>query len=87
MLAVMKPQIRVEIVGRNEFWRHAVMVEWESQFPDRQLIAEERGCYLIKPEWLADLQRVAGQCFSEVLLAPDDPGRRQWFRRLISRSE
>jgi hypothetical protein len=79
--------LRVEIVGRDEFWRHAVMVEWEYQFPDRKLIAESPDFYLIEEEWLADLRRVAGQCFSEVLLAPEDPGRRQWFRQLFPRGD
>ena len=76
---------RVEIIGRSEFWRHAVMVEWESQFPQRKLIAEGDGFYLIEADWLEDLRRVAGQCFSSVLLAPEDPGRRQWFRQLFPR--
>jgi hypothetical protein len=80
-------RIRVEIESRNEFWRKAVKVEWEYQFPDRKLIDEADGRFLIAPDWLADLQRVAGQCFSTVLLSPADPGRRSLFRRLLPRDE
>jgi hypothetical protein len=83
----MERRIRVEIIGRNEFWRDAVFVEWEYQFPDRKLEPEEGRFYLIAQEWLDDLQRVAAQCFSQVLLAPQDPGRRQLFRRLLARDE
>lgn len=83
----MERRIRVEIVGRDEFWRKAVLVEWEYQFPDRKMVAEPNGYYLIAAEWRKDLERVAEQCFSKVLIAPDDPSRRLWFRRLISRDE
>ncbi|HZN10383.1 MAG TPA: hypothetical protein VFC61_01830 [Blastocatellia bacterium] len=82
----MASRIRVEITGRNEFWRNAVMVEWEHQFPGRRLEADSPGFYLVEPAWLDDLRRVAGQCFSRVLLAPDDLGRRQLFRRLFPKS-
>ena len=81
----MAGRIRVEIVGRNEFWRNAVTVEWDYQFPARKLQADSGGRYWIDAEWLADLERVAAQCFSRVLLAPLDPGRRQMFRRLFGR--
>ena len=81
----MESYIRVEIIGRNEFWRNAVFVEWEYQFPSRKLAPEAPGFYLIPEDWLADLRQVAKQCFSEVLLAPSDPGRRRLFRRLIGR--
>jgi len=83
----MESRIRVEIIGRNEFWRNAVFVEWEYQYPSRKLEPEVPGFYLIPEEWLTDLQQVANQCFSEVLLAPSDPGRRRLFRRLIGRDE
>ncbi len=82
----MKQQLRVEIKARNEYWRRAVMVEWEHHFPQRTLIAEDERYYLIEAEWLEDLRRVARECFSEVLVAPQDPGRRHWFRRLFQRS-
>jgi hypothetical protein len=81
----MERRIRVEIIGRNEFWRDAVFVEWEYQFPERKLEPEAEGFYLIAEEWLDDLRRVAAQCFSQVLLAPQDPGRRKLFRRLLAR--
>lgn len=83
----MASRIRVEIKARNDFWRNAVMVEWDYQFPQRALAAEADGFYLIEENWLEDLKRVAAQCFSEVLLAPSDPGRRQLFRRLLARDE
>lgn len=79
--------IRVEIKSRNDFWRNAVMVEWEYQFPQRALKREADGFYLIEESWLGDLQQVAAQCFSEALLAPRDPGRRQLFRRLFTGDE
>ena len=84
---VMKSQVRVEIVGRNQFWRQAVLVEWEYQFPARKLVAEAGGFYRIESAWLEDLRRVASQCFSQVLLPPEDPARRQLFRRLVPRGD
>ncbi len=83
----MERRIRIEIVGRNEFWRNAVFVEWDYQYPQRKLVPESQGFYLIAEEWLDDLRRVAEQCFSQVLLAPSDPGRRRLFRKLFSRDE
>ena len=83
----MANRIRVEIKSRNEFWRNAVMVEWDYQFSQRKLEAETQNFYLIEENWLEDLQRVAAQCFSEALLAPRNPGRRQLFRRLLARDE
>ena len=74
---------RVEIIGRDNFWQKAVMVEWEHQFPDRKLNSETDGSYMIELEWLGDLEQVAKQCFSKVVLAPDDPSRRLWFRRFV----
>ncbi|HYE66629.1 MAG TPA: hypothetical protein VD966_13660 [Pyrinomonadaceae bacterium] len=83
----MKRTIRVEIIGSDAFWRNAVMVEWEYQFPQRKLIAESSGYHLIEADWLDDLERVAGKLFSKVLVAPADPSRRQWFRRLLPNGE
>lgn len=80
-------RIRIEIVGRNEFWQNAVFVEWEYQYPQRKLVSESPGYYLIAEVWLDDLRRVAEQCFSSVLLAPEDPGRRQLFRKFFSRDD
>ncbi|MBX3277790.1 MAG: hypothetical protein KF868_07295 [Acidobacteria bacterium] len=72
-------ELRIEIVGRNEFWRKAFGVEWEYQYPDRPLTQDTPGFYRVPKAWLEDLERVAGQCFSRVLLAPSDPGRRRIF--------
>ena len=83
----MAGRIRIEIRSRNHFWQNAVQVEWDHQFPNRKLEPESAGFYLIEESWLEDLQRVATQCFSEVLLAPRDPGRRQLFRKLLARDE
>ena len=80
----MSHRVRIEIVGRNEFWRKAVFVEWDYQFPERRLTPEADGRFLLPADWLADLQRVAAQCFARVLLAPDDVGRRRLFRRLFA---
>jgi hypothetical protein len=83
----MKHTIRVEIVGSDAFWRNAVMVEWEYQFPERKLIAESTGYYMIEADWLDDLKRVAGRLFSKVLMAPANPSRRQYFRWLFPHTE
>jgi hypothetical protein len=83
----MSRRIRVEIVGRNEFWRNAVFVEWDYQFPERRLEPEAEGFYLIEEGWLEDLQRVAAQCFSRALAAPEDPGRRRLFRKIFARDD
>lgn len=77
-------QIRVEINGRNEFWYKAIFVEWEHQYPERQLAKLQGSYYSIEETWLTDLQRVAQQCFGRVLVAPLDPGRRTLFRRLFT---
>jgi hypothetical protein len=61
------------------------MVEWNHQFPDRALVSDSPGFYLLPEEWLADLTRVAAQCFGTVLRAPSDPGRRRLFRLLFER--
>ncbi len=83
----MTTRIRVEISGRDAFWQKAVLVEWEHQFPTRTLMLETDNSCLIDPEWLEDLRRVASQCFSKVIVAPKDPSRRLWFRRLLPRSD
>ena len=83
----MPRRIRVEINARNDFWRKAVPVEWEYQFPERKLEEDESGYVLIEEEWLADFVSVAEQCLSKVKVAPADPSRRAWFRRLIPRGD
>ncbi len=82
----MSRRIRVEIIGRNEFWRNAVFVEWDYQFPERKLEPESQGFYFIEEGWLEDLRRVAAQCFSQARAAPQDPGRRQLFRKIFARA-
>lgn len=79
----MSRQLRVEITGRDEFWRNAVFVEWNAQFPERNLVAESNGSYLIPADWLNDLARIAGECFSKVVIAPANPSRRLLFRQLM----
>lgn len=79
----MKRRVRVEIIGRDKFWQKAVWVEWEHQFPARQVVREADGFYLIEPEWMADIERVARECCSRAVLAPPDLGRRRLFRRLL----
>lgn len=79
----MAHRIRVEITARNDYWLNAVFVEWEDQFPARRLEKAAEQIYLIEADWLADLQRVAGQVFGQIRLAPDDPGRRRLFRALL----
>jgi hypothetical protein len=80
----MSQRIKVEIVGRNDYWLKAVFVEWEHAFPERSLEQVEGNIYLIEAVWFDDLQRIAGQVFSRVLCLPDDPGRRRLFRSLLS---
>ena len=79
----MSDQIRIEIIGRDTFWRNAVLVEWSHQYPERELVAQSRVCYLIETEWLADLKRVADGCFSKVVIAPEDLSRRLWLKWFI----
>ncbi len=76
--------MRVELISRDRFWQRATMVEWQHQFPERVLAAEHENFYLIEEDWLGDFQRVAEKCFSKVVHAPADPGRRQLFRRLFA---
>jgi uncharacterized protein YlzI (FlbEa/FlbD family) len=79
----MPRRIKVEIIGRNDYWLNAVFVEWEHEFPERRLEKVEGNLYLIEETWLEDLQRIAGQVFARVLRSPDDPGRRRLFRSLL----
>jgi len=79
----MSSQIRIEIIGRDAFWRDAVLVEWGHQYPERELVAQSSVCYLIETEWLVDLERVADGCFSQIVVSPDDFSRRLWLKRFI----
>lgn len=83
---MVKP-IRVEIKGRNSFWENAVHVEWTHQFPDRKLKPAGERVYLIEASWLEDLQRIAHQCFSSAVIAPEDVGKRRLFLKLFAGSE
>jgi hypothetical protein len=76
-------QIIIEIVGRDAFWRDAVLVEWEHQYPERPLVAQSSACYLIEREWLSDLKNLADGCFAKIVVGPPDPSRRLWLRRFI----
>ncbi|MFY9553105.1 MAG: hypothetical protein WAV20_03980 [Blastocatellia bacterium] len=79
----MKQQIKVEIRGKDEFWRRAFFVEWDHQFPDRKLSSEDGGHFIARPEWFDDLARVAAQAFCTVARVPENPRRRQWMSSLI----
>ena len=79
----MKRQIRIEIIGRDAFWRNAVVVEWEHQYPERKLALEASAFYIIEFEWLDDLKRIAQECFSEIVVGPADSSRRSWLRRFM----
>ena len=79
----MNGQLKIEIIGRDPFWCNAVLVEWVHQFPNRKLVTQTNGRYLIESEWLKDLERVADGCFSRIVVAPEDPGRRLWLRQFI----
>ena len=78
--------MRIEIKGRDEFWRDAVITEWEAQHPHQTLIKEADGSYLIESDWLDDLERISGDCFSTIMVSPIDPSRRSWFRQFLVRS-
>ena len=80
---IMNRQIRIGIIGRDAFWRNAVIVEWEHQYPDRKLVAETSACYFIELDWLDDLERIAKECFSKIVVAPADPSRRSWLRHFM----
>ena len=84
---LMSRRIRVEVKARNDFWRNAISVEWDYQFPERKLEEDENKFFLIEEEWYEDFRRVAEQCLSKTTVAPDDPSRRQLFRRLLPRLE
>jgi len=78
-------QIRVEITGKDAFWRRAFDVEWEHQFPDRKLAASPSGQVLANARWLEDLERVAAETFCRVQIAPASRHRREWLAQIINR--
>ena len=81
----MEQRIRIEIMGKDDFWERAFHVEWEYQFPDRKLDPDKSGCLLAPQEWLPDLERVGGETFCTIIRAPDNPRRREWLSSLIAR--
>ncbi|MEP7269859.1 MAG: hypothetical protein ABI882_00050 [Acidobacteriota bacterium] len=83
----MPREIRIEINSRDAFWRNAFKVEWDFQYPQRKLSEETPGFFCIPESWLPDVERVGKQCFSNVKLAPSDPGRRNIFRLILSRQK
>ena len=83
----MSQRLRVEIKARDEFWRKAILVEWEYRHPDWKLSSDAGGLYLIDCEWLEYLKAVATDCNSTVVIGPRDPGRRSLFRKLIPSSD
>jgi len=78
-------RIAIEIQGKDEFWGRAFHVEWQDQFPDRNLIDDTEGHYLADPEWLVDLQRVGAQVLCRVVRAPERPERRRWLASVLKR--
>jgi len=83
----MSQRLRVEIKARDEFWRKAILVEWEYRHPDWKLSSDAGGLYLIDCEWLEYLKAVATDCNSTVVIGPRNPGRRSMFRKLIPSSD
>ena len=81
----MDKRIKIEIAGKDDFWGRAFHVEWEHQFPERNLIPDGAGHYRAEPEWLDDLERVAAQTFCRVRRAPDNPQRREWLGSIFPR--
>ena len=81
----MEQRIRVEIIGKDDFWRRAFHVEWEDQFPNRKLATDGAGRFLAQREWLNDLERVGNQTFCAVRRAPENPRRREWIGSMIPR--
>jgi hypothetical protein len=82
-MSVKSKKIRIEIVGRDGFWTNAVLVEWEHQHPQRKLISDSGSSYLIEDDWLDDLRRVAGDCYSKVVVSPLNPNRRVWLHQFL----
>lgn len=83
----MERPVRVEIKGKDEFWARAFHVEWEYQFPNRELTPDDAGNFIAEREWLDDLERVAGQTFCKAVPAPENPHRRKWMNSLIARRD
>ncbi|HVF92288.1 MAG TPA: hypothetical protein VNH22_19640 [Blastocatellia bacterium] len=76
---------RVEIKARDKFWSRAFHIEWEHQFPERNLTPDGADRFLIAPEWLGDLEAVAAETCCRIVRAPANPNRRQWMSGLVSK--
>ena len=76
---------RVEIKARDKFWSRAFHIEWEHQFPDRDLVPDGEDRFLIASEWLLDMEAVASQTCCRIVRAPANPNRRQWISGLVSK--
>ena len=81
----MEQRIKIEIMGKDDFWGRAFHVEWEYQFPDRKLASDGAARFLAQSEWLDDLERVGKQTFCTILRAPENPRRREWISLLVPR--
>ena len=81
----MGQRVRIEIEGKDAFWRHAFDVEWGHQFPGREMASDSAGHFLVEEEWLKDLERVAAETFCRVTLAPENRQRREWLSSIIAR--
>ncbi|MER3428669.1 MAG: hypothetical protein C4334_11340 [Pyrinomonas sp.] len=73
--------VRVVIIGLDEVYRQGVFVEWESAYPTRPLHQLPDGTYLMPPEWLDDLRRIAAECCSEVRVVEEARASRRDFLR------
>jgi hypothetical protein len=83
----MSERLRVQVKSRDEFWRKAILIEWEYRHPDWKLTSDADDWYLIDSEWLESLKAVATDCNSTIVIGPNDPGRRSLLRKLIPGSE
>jgi hypothetical protein len=73
-------KIRIELQPKDEFWAKAFAVEWGDRFPKRELVPAGPRQFLADAAWVADIERVAGQCFCTAVVAPVNPDRRAWIR-------
>ena len=79
----MSKQLKIEIASKDDFWRNAVSLEWSSRYPQRQLATIGAGIYSIDMRWLNDLQDIALECNSTIVVAPSDPSRRFLFTQFL----
>ena len=79
----MSKQLKIEIASKDEFWQNAVSLEWSTRYPQRRLSTVGAGIYSIDIRWLDDLQDIARECNSTIIVAPSDPGRRSLFTQFL----